>query len=66
MLNEGITLGNVLTIVSILVAIFTLAWKGFQVMSENHAENSRRLTELEVKIDAMWDWFVRHLHGGDE
>jgi archaellum component FlaF (FlaF/FlaG flagellin family) len=76
-IEYSISLGNVLTLVSILVALLAIFWKTMQRINEidaanmtkiqeYHTENTGRLVELETKVDSIWTWWTRRLERRDD
>ena len=53
-----INLGDVVAVVGVLITVFTM-----------HSQNIKRITELETKIEMMFDWFrnrvMNQQHSGD-
>lgn len=72
MFETTISLGNVLTIISILVSVFGVAWRtmtkinemnqqNMERINEYHRANSVRLTALETKMEALWEFFSHRM-----
>lgn len=76
MIEYTVTLGNMLSLVSILVALLGIFLKTMQRINEidannmkkiqeYHAENTGRFVELETKMDSIWEWFTKRLERRD-
>lgn len=72
MIDSTITLGNVLSAISIIVTLGLALAAGMRKMrdmndanmermNEYHRANSQRLTAVETKMDAIWEWFTKNL-----
>lgn len=71
-ISTEITLGNIIGAVSIMVTI-AIAFAGAMsrirdandkamgLINEYHQENERRLTALETRMEAIWDFFTNRM-----
>jgi len=53
----SITLGNVLSIVSIIVGLWVVYVRGEAGRMRDHVDNSQRLTRIEADLRPMTEWF---------
>lgn len=60
-MSETITLGNLLTIASVIVGVVGI----FLKLSHYHADNQSRLAIIETRLEAIWHWFVDRRNPSD-
>jgi hypothetical protein len=59
--DTSISLGNILTIASFLVAL----WKLHRDTVKKEEQKMQMLSELKIKMDIMYGWWTKNILSGD-